>query len=1082
MKRLMNIRIDDRGINLSAKCRVLGIHILLVLFVFSTKSYAHIGESEFQVQTIAGTITDADNLTLPGVNVLLIGTSDGTITDLDGNYSIDANVGDVLQFSFIGMQTQRLTVGSSLVMDVVMASGANALDEIVVVGYGTKKRRDVTSSVSQISSKELTANVQTSAEFALQGTTPGILVQSASGDPNARPNIRIRGVGTLGFNDPLYVIDGVPVSEFGAGVTAFASPGAANDIRGSQNILNLINPSDIASISVLKDAAATAVYGMRASNGVILIETKRGQGKELSFSFSARRGVRNIREKFSTLNTAEYTSYLTESYNNAGVDLPPFLDPSASEYLGRGGETYDWQSAVENSNALTEDYSISAQSGSERANFFFSGAISNQESTLKYNKLKRYSGTLTSDFKVSDWLKVGESLRLTYSENDDSKNVGGFNLISEALKPAWQPIFDSSDPTGFAKVRDEAGNLLWGQPANGGTGVNGLAVGQLGSDHYNILRNLGSVYAEISPIEGLRVRGTLGLDWNNINRQRVRSKRYVPYHVNSPNQTDFLVRDLNNWSVLTELLASYTKKVDQHSLEFLVNISKQNIGTDWTQVTAVNPIFDDPERVALSPSDSQNGQSFKDRKKLSGSLFKFSYNYASKYYLDASYRRDGSSVFAPGNRFGNFYGLSAAWRLSDEAFIKDATWIDDLKVRGSWGQTGNQETLAFSYLATISLNPRLSTSNNSFLTGIFQRNIPNTELSWETSTTTNFGIDLSALDYKLNLSLEYYSRLTADILQPFPLPITIGFRESPVVNLAEVSNKGIELALNWTDQIGSDIEYNVGFNLTTVKNEVIKLTEEAADGRILQSGFYGTQVGRSIGFIYGYQMDGIFQNQAEVDAWKAQFTDEAGSQADISPGDVRFADLFGNPGSGEFRSDTPDGVINANDRTELGKTIPGYYYGINLGAKYKNFDLSMQWQGVGDVQKVNRVRISGESLNANGSDSNQFASVSDRWTSSNPSTTLPRALYNDPVRNTRFSSRFVEDASYLRLQNLQIGYSLNEGALEKIGIQNLRLYISGNNPMLITGYSGLDPEVNIFSDTDFNPPPTVWLFGVDLTF
>lgn len=1080
MKKYFNKRFSNLCDKTIVKSKVKGILFIMCLMFLYPISASPNDLISLQNE-ITGTVSSSDNQPLPGVTILVAGTNRGTVSDFDGNYSIAASQGEVLAFSYIGMSNREVTVGADNMINVVMQEDVNALDEIIVVGYETRKKKDITSSVSQISSKELEASVQASPEFALQGTTSGILVQSASGDPNARPTIRIRGVGTTGFNDPLYVIDGVPVSEFGAGVTAFASPAAANDIRGSQNILNLINPNDIASISVLKDAAATAVYGMRASNGVILIETKRGKGSGINFNFNTRVGYRNIRKKYDLLNTAQYTSYLTESYNNAGIALPAFLDPSDAAYLGGGGKTYDWQSAIENRAAITQDYNFSAESKNDKSNFYFSGGYSKQASTLLYNSLQRYTATLTSDFRINDWLKLGESLRIAYTDNDDSKGTHGSPTLASAIfKPPWQPIFDANDEFGFAKARDAGGNLLWGAP--NGTGVNDVAVGALGSNRYRTLRNLGTVYAEITPLKGLLVKGTLGLDWSNIKRERIRSKKYFPYHINSNSRTDYLVRNLTNWSVLSEILASYTKAFGNHNFNFLTNFSFQEIGADWTQAGAVNPIFDDLERVSLSPSESQAAESFKDLKKLSGSLFKFSYNFDSRYYLDGSYRRDGTSVFAPGNRFGDFFGASAAWRVSDEKFMENVSWINDLKFRASWGQTGNQETAAFSYLGIISSAPRLSTTNDTFLSGTFQRNIPNENLTWETSTTTNFGLDATLFDYRLTFSAEYFDRLTEDILQPFPLPITAGIRDNPVANLAAVSNKGIEIQLGWNDKIGADFEYDFGFNLTTVNNNVVKLTEEAADGRIIQNGFYGTQVGESIGFIYGYEADGIFQTQAEVDNWKSQFTDEAGSHDDISPGDMRFVDLFGNPSPGEFKSQTPDGVINDNDRTVLGKTIPGYYYGIQMGAKYKSFDLSLQWQGVGDVQKVNQVRASGESLNPSSNNPNQLASVLDRWTPNNPSTTIPRALAGDPVRNTRFSSRFVEDADYLRLQNIQLGYNFDRNTLDKVGVKSLRLYLSGSNIALITGYSGLDPEVNLFSDTDFSPPPRILLLGMNLTF
>ncbi len=1080
MKRFLKKRIDAKSSTIFRGFKILKVS-LMMLFVFTSQLYAASDGSITPQQEVNGIVVSADNSPLPGVSVLVVGTTNGTETDFDGNYSVKANKGDVLQFSFVGMKTQTVTVGDDTTINVTLAEDASALDEVVVIGYGTRKKRDITSSVSQITSKQIEASVQASPEFALQGTTSGILVQSSSGDPNARPTIRIRGVGTLGFNDPLYVIDGVPISEFGAGATAFASSAGAGDIRGSQNILNLINPNDIASISVLKDAAATAVYGMRASNGVILIETKRGKGGRTSFNFSARRGVRNIRDTYDVLNTTQYTNLLTEERINAGIAIPGFIDPNDPAYLGNG-QTYDWQDAIQNTNALTEDYSFSVQSGNEKSNFFFSGGISNQESTIIHNKLKRYNATLTSDFKIAKWLKIGETIRIVHSENDDAKGVvGNMNLPSEAFKAPWQPIYDANDPTGFARVRDGGGDL-WGPSSTGATGINSLAVSSIGQDQYSILRNLGSVYAEISPLEGLIFKGTLGVDWNNNVRERVRSKRYFNFHVNSLPVTNLLHRNLTNFSVLSEFLTSYTKEINDHNFQLLMNISKQKVGTNWNQSGADNPIFEDLERTGFNSTENQGIESFKERKILTGTLFKFSYNFNSKYYVDASYRRDGSSVFAPGNRFGDFFGASAAWRVSDEAFMENVSWLDDLKFRVSWGQTGNQETIPYSYLASISLAPGYSLFGNDGagfnIGGAFQPGIPTPDLSWETSTTTNIGFDGAAIGNRLGFSFDYYNRLTTDILQDFPLPMTFGVNNNPKVNLAEVSNKGIELSLNWNDKIGDGFEYNFGMNLTTVKNTVEKLTENLAEGTVL-GGTYGTQVGSSLGFIYGYEMEGIFQTQAEVDAWKATHTDQDGAHADISPGDVRFADLYGNPAPGEFKSDSPDGLINVNDRTKLGKTIPGYYYGFNMGANYKGFDLSMQWQGVGDVQKVNWVKMAGEGMAGDG---NQLSTVLDRWTPSNPSNTTPRALYGDTVKNNRFSSRYVEDADYLRLQNLQIGYTFDEKFVSKLNLSNLRFYVSGNNIALFTGYSGLDPDANILSNTDLNPPATSWLLGMNLTF
>jgi TonB-linked SusC/RagA family outer membrane protein len=1043
-----------------------------------------------QEKPIKGRVTDANGVALIGVNILVKGTSIGTVTDIEGYFYLNIpNEANTLVFSYVGYLSKEVAIEGLSNFNVQLAEDVANLEEVVIIGYGVRKKRDITSSVSHIESAEIAKSVTLSPEYALQGKTPGIQVQLASGDPNDRPTIRIRGVNTLGFNDPLIVIDGVPVAEFGAGAVFGTSGAAASDLRGSQNILNLINPDDIASMSVLKDAAATAVYGLRASNGVILIETKRGKGanQKARITLSAERGIKNIRNQYDFLSTPEYVTLLTEQYNNAAEPFPEWLDPGNPAYLGNSTTTVDWQDEMINKNAIIEDYSLSVSGGNNGSNYYFSAAYANQESSLKFNSTKRYSFALNADFKINDWLKIGETFRIALTQGDDSRGKNGnpANLDRMFLTPPWQPIYDQNNRFGFAEVKDEEGNILYGNE----TGFNHFAIPSLEYLNYNLLRTLGNAYIQITPdfLPGLLLKGSLGVDYLYNSRQDLQSKNTIPfYSTGGLANSVFNERHLRNFNIIGEFMVAYNRTFSKkHHLSLLFNSSKQEYKYNGTQAVARGIRFEDKDVITLTPAAlgaTSESSSVREARKLMGILVKFGYNYDSKYYLDASWRRDGSSVFAPRNRFGNFYGISGAWRISREDFLKESSFINDLKLRASWGQAGNQETRPFGYSANINLNPRYPIGGDATLAiGSFPSNYPVEDLTWEKTTSYNYGLDAAFLDYKLTLTLEYYDKLTDGILRPFTLPFTAGINQNPVINLAEVSNKGLELQLGWNDKIG-DLSYTISANLTTVNNKVKKLflTDENND-RILVTGNTAIQIGQPINFYYGWQTNGIFQSDAEATAWADQFSDKVAGGTKAA-GDFAYADLFGAPNgdTGAFKSPTPDGQIDNNDQTYLGSSIPGYYYGINVGLEYKGFDASFFFQGVGDIQKINQVRISGERMSSQGL--NQLSSVLNRWTPSNPSTTMPRALVNDQVGNSRFSNRWVEDADYLRFANFQLGYTFSNNILKNLQFENLRVYLSGTNLGIMTSYSGLDPEVNFSNDPDVNPPPVVWLFGLNATF
>lgn len=465
----------------------------------------------------------------------------------------------------------------------------------------------------------------------------------------------------------------------------------------------------------------------------------------------------------------------------------------------------------------------------------------------------------------------------------------------------------------------------------------------------------------------------------------------------------------------------------------------------------------------------------RNRSGLQGYMGRLSYHYDSKYYLDATVRRDGTSKFGPGYKWGTFPSFAAAWRVSSESFMEGLTWLDDFKIRAGWGQTGNQETQDYAFLSMVNFNPKYSLGESGEATGEGNINaaaalgdFPIVDMSWETVTTSNIGFDAILLDNKMSFTAEYYNRLTDGILQTINIPMVIGALNDPVVNLAKVENNGLEFEVGYNDQFG-EVGFNGSFNLTTVKNVVKELYRGRPQGGTLR-----IEEGESMNYIYGYKVGGIFQSEEEVTAWKEQYTDP-GNDDQKAPGDMYFEDLFSAPDpeiENQWVGTEPDGKIDDFDRTYLGKTIPGFYYGLNLNFDYKNWDLSFNFRGVGDVQKINNIRRYRENMVAGGS--NFLTSVLDRWTPQNPSTTMPRAIANDPSGNNRMSDRWVEDAGFFRLQNMQLGYTFSPDLLNQVGINSTRMYLSGSNMFVITPYSGLDPE----NDTT----PVVFTAGININF
>lgn len=1056
-----------------------------------------------QQRTITGKVTDGtDGSGLPGVSILIKGAMRGTVSDSGGEYVIEASSSDVLIFSFIGYNQQEVLIGERTNIFVAMYASIQQLQEVVVIGYGERDKRDLTGAISSVTSDAISKSTSMSPELAMQGRMTGVFVATPSGSPLERPTVRIRGVSTFGFAEPLYVIDGIPIYE-GA-----ASSGSAGfqDIRGPVNILTSINPNDIESISVLKDASAAAIYGVRAANGVILITTKRGKAGRPRVELSVQRGVQNIPKRFDMLNTSDYTQLYQEAYANNPAEagnLPTVFQSASPDFLGNS-PTYDMQSALINANALVEDYSMRVTGGNESTTYFISGGYGKTESSLIQNYLERYSISSNVISKVSKYIETGLNLKLAYSKALDNSQQ---NLAYVATAPPWQPIYDPSDPSGFApsitaEFEDNpdydpsllnpgpsrrflgSPEFLWG-PA---TRANTFAQQSLNETTFDFFRTIGGTYLQVEPLKGLKIRGSLSVDyyfnlrklWSEYETYRFSQTPGNPFSGHDGTAVgSYGERQSRNYNMVKEFTISYNKALGEHSIDVIMGAMDQESVWRFTDASSGQINFRQREFRQVSNQPPFNG-TFTGRvpKGLQGYFARTSYKYGDKYYLDATVRRDGASVFPAESRWGIFPSFAVGWRISSENFFQqlNASFIDDFKFRGGWGELGNMETTqGFAFLSTVSTSPDYavgSGSGNPFgtqLVGASLPNFPNFGLSWERVATTNVGFDASFFGRRLTFTAEYYNRLTKGIIQSVSLPPNTGIQLATDINIGEVSNRGFEFQLGYNKSFG-DVMVNLSGNLTTTRNRVEKLYQgnpiNAAGGRV-QEGF-------PIGYIFGYRVGGIFQNQAEIDEWLLQFSDNIGTN-NPQPGDMYFLDVAGNPVPGEFFNPELDGVVNINDRTYLGKTIPGFFYGLSASAEYKGFDFSIFFQGIGDVQKYNSARAGGEGMAGVGA--NQWTTTKGRWTTENPSNTFPRAVRNDPNANGRFSDRFVEDASFMRLKNFQIGYTLPTALMNKTGaVERVRVFVSGTNVFTFTNWTGLDPE------NDFVPPTRQFMLGFNATF
>jgi len=1009
-------------------------------------------KEEVVADTVRGRVTEAQTgETLPGVNILIKGTTRGTATDLNGNFVLTADPQDTLVFSYLGFNRREVPIDGRSVINVALNSSVLQSDELIVVGYGTKRRSEITGSVSSISSESIDDTPVLRVEQALQGRTAGVFVANQSGQPGESPTIRIRGAGTTGSADPLFVVDGMPVGG-----------------------IDYLNPGSIESMQVLKDAASAAIYGARAANGVVLITTKSGRPDVTNVTYEGYSGIQNAWKKINMLDARQYMLMMNEGAAYAGVSMPFPVDPQVS-----GGT--DWQDAVFNDNAPMTNHQITISGGNENTQYSTGISYFSQQGIIggEKSQFDRNTFNLKLDNKVSEVFRFGNSLNYSrINRNAVLSNSEWGSPLSNALNmDPLTPIYET-DPD---DLQSYPSNAVQNDGRYYGISnyvtqeiVNPLARLEVTHGETQVDKLVNNLFAEYELMPNLVIRSSFGID-----AAFVMSDNYVPtFYLNSAqtNSESLVSKSESRWFTWnSENTVSYENIFSNHNITLLGGISAQKVHFEDLFGSKSDLLMSDPSNAWLnvaSNEESMRATGGAYNEKLLSYFGRASYNFDERYLVTGILRVDGSSKFGSNNRYAVFPSVSLGWVMSNESFMEDLDDINLLKLRVSWGQNGNQNIGNFAYTSTIATGYGYTFgSNETFTTGAVPSSVPNPNLKWETSEQLNFGVDVGFWQDRLILTADYYQKETKGLLVRAPIPGHVG-NNAPIVNGGSVQNEGFEFTVDYRDYT-NEFNYNVGLNFAFNKNEVTHIGN--AEGVIVGTGFatYGivtrAEEGYPIGYFWGYETNGIFQTQQEVNNY-------VNGQGDLiqplaAPGDVIFRDLNGN------------GQIDDGDRTMIGNPTPDVTFGANFGANYKQFDMSLFLQGTVGNDIFNATRRHDLTM------SNMPASYLERWTGPGTSNELPRFTWNDSNGNwSKISDLYVEDGSYLRVKNVQLGYNLSQGILDKISLSKARIYLSADNLFTLTGYSGFDPEIGSASplsvgvDRGVYPQARSYRIGVSITF
>jgi len=996
--------------------------LLGLMFLFCTVVQAQI--------SISGTVTD-QNGPAPGVSVVIDGTNTNVATDADGKYTLtNVSSNATLVFSSLGYETQRIDVNGQSTINVRLVENLQALEEVVVVGYGTQSRATVTGAMSNVKAEEISAVPVANAVEALQGRAAGVLVVNTGG-PGTEPSVSIRGLGSFNNNAPLYVVDGVIVGN-----------------------LSGISQNDIESINVLKDASTTAVYGAKGANGVIMVTTKKGVKGQTQLSLNAFTGFQTQPKRYDVLNTEQYLQYAQDAFG---------LTPTSE--LSQSGLNTNWQDEIYQT-GLLQNYDIAVAGGGETNTFRFSGGYAEKEGIIINTGFERFTFRANSDFEFGK-LKIGQTMSANFNKFKPEASAGGRSLLEHAIKMApYLPVYNPENIGGFQGPNSSADA--------GNDAENPVRIMRISDRNNRSFSLIGNVYAEYEIIEGLNFKTQVGLDYFNSN-----NSTFTPAFRDGPTHQQAFAT-INKGAAFGQNLIftnslTYNKTIaDAHNLELLLLSEKIESKFNDLNGSSRNPISNEINNIQGSDEQISAGSGNNEYNKI-GYLARLNYDFDNKYIMSASIRRDGSSRFGANQRWGWFYSGSLGWNIAREAFMEGSDF-STLKIRGSYGVSGNDNIANYAYAALLTSN-FLYPIGGGGAAGTTADGLANPDLKWEQTKQLNVGLDVGLFNEKLTAALEYYANTSDDLLLSVPLPNSLGVNSgSQTRNVGSIEVSGFEVTLGYNDYEG-DFKWAANLNLGTAKN-----TAKSLGGTITEiqgGGFEGENItriieGKPLYHYVGYIMDGIYQNQAEVDA---VFTGNPG-QTTVRPGDIRYLDLNG------------DGNITNADKTIIGDALPDFTYGLNFSATYRNWDFNVFFTGVQgrDLINTNIYDLEGMPRLFNAG-----VGVLDRWTPTNPSNIVPRAgngggADSGAPQNTAISTRYLEDGSFMRLKNLSIGYTLPNNLFGQDYFKNCRIYVSGQNVFTITDYSGLDPEIansNPFDsgiDRGAFPQPRTYLVGLKVTF
>jgi TonB-dependent starch-binding outer membrane protein SusC len=1047
--------------------------ICIVVLGFSAHVFAQQGK------TVTGTILGENNATLPGAAIQVKGTTIGTISDVNGKFTLQVPAtADVLTISFMGMEPQEIQIGSQSVINVTLVPSSVGLEGLVVVGYGVQKKKLVTGSTVEVKGDAIAKRNTVSPMTALQSLSTGVNITKTSGEPGAGFKVNIRGVGTIGNSQPLYIVDGLPKGD-----------------------INNIDPSDIESMDVLKDAASAAIYGARAANGVILVTTKKGKLNSMEVSYDGYYGVQNLYKTLPLLNATEYLMIQNEGRVNSNLapygaaDYNKLLDPKSYAALQAGTwNGTNWLKEMQNPNAPIQNHAINISGGGKASVYSMGFSYTSQEGIMGYpvqSQYDRYSFRINSSHvllhKNFDVIKFGENLLFTYTQNHGiaTGNMWWNDVYSAIQTNPVLPMY-AYDET------DLAYPYHYSIPWNSNTSNPEATMTYRGSNENKNTSTSANVFMEIQPIKGLVYRTSF-----SINPSSYSSRSYTPiFQLGPVNQalnngvSQSAGGGLGSW--LYENTLNYKFDIGgEHHFDVLAGMSaeKWGLGTNLS-TNNKNSVFSDFEHAYIDNANVQATASISGSPWGEGSLASYfgriNYDYKETYLLTLVVRSDGSSNFADGHRWGTFPSVSAGWVLSKESFMEATkSYINFLKVRGSWGQNGNQAIPGFQYVSQIAYNTNSTRANYYFgadkltpTNGAYPLNIPTFDLKWETSEQLDLGFDARLLNSRLSFVFDWYNKTTKDWLVPAPILASWGVDNAPYINGGEITNKGVEIALGWNDNVG-DLTYGISGNMSFNKNEVTKIENSqqlinATNVKLWGNGPYiaRAEVGHPVGYFWGYKTDGLFQNMSDVTNYKN--AEGKVIMPNALPGDVKFVDTDGN------------GVIEDADKVQIGDPNPDMIYSMNLNLGYKGFDFLVSFYGVSGNQIAYDWHDAGSPQN------NYTTEILGRWHGEGTSNRIPRVTDGSSINQQYTSDLQIQNGDYLRISNLTIGYDFKT-LFKAVPMQQLRIFFSAQNLYTFTKYTGMDPAIGTSTDDSgfgwvrgvdlgFYPAPRTYMLGLSLKF